>query len=92
MKYFADYMNESIYAIDENTGDGVMVDGDGKFSIHKDKKQIPWLSEENGTGFIVEEMTKKEFESFGITWRWAAAPSPDEEQKHSWRNYKQAIY
>lgn len=25
MKYFADYMNESIYAIDENSGDGVMV-------------------------------------------------------------------
>lgn len=37
MKYFADYMKERIYAIDENTGDGVMVDGDGKFSIHKDK-------------------------------------------------------
>lgn len=92
MKYFADYMKERIYAIDENTGDGVMVDGDGKFSIHKDKKQIPWLSEENGTGFIVEEMTKKEFESFGITWNWAAAPLPDEEQKHSWRNYKQVIY
>lgn len=85
MKYFADYMKERIYAIDENTGDGVMVDGDGKFSIHKDKKQIPWLSEENGTGFIVEEMTKKEFESFGITWNWAAAPLPDEEQRHSWR-------
>ncbi len=73
MKYFADYMKERIYAIDENTGDGVMVDGDGKFSIHKDKKQIT-------------------FESFGITWNWAAAPLPDEEQKHSWRNYKQVIY
>ena len=32
MKYFADYMKERIYAIDENTGDGVMVDGDGNLA------------------------------------------------------------
>lgn len=29
MKYFADYMKERIYAIDGNTGDGVMVNARG---------------------------------------------------------------
>lgn len=40
MKYFADYMNESIYAIDENTGNGVMVNARGRHEMHTDS--IPW--------------------------------------------------
>lgn len=36
MKYFADYMNESIYAIDENSGDGVMVNARGRHEMHTD--------------------------------------------------------
>ena len=47
MKYFADYMNESIYAIDENSGDGVMVNARGRHEMHTDS--IPWVEEENNT-------------------------------------------
>lgn len=90
MKYFADYMKERIYAIDENTGDGVMVNARGRHEMHTDS--IPWEEEENDTFWEVEPMSKAEFESFGITWTWAAAPLPEEEQTHSWRNYKQVIY
>ena len=89
MKYFADYMNESIYAIDENTGNGAMVNARGRHEMHTDS--IPWEEEENDTFWEVEPMSKAEFESFGITWTWAAAPLPEEEQTHSWRNYKQVI-
>lgn len=91
MKYFADYMKERVYAVDEKTGKGVMVDEDGVYNVQKDIARIPWLSEENGIGFLVEEMTKEEFENYGKTWDWGAYPSLGEEQKHSWRNYMKTI-
>lgn len=91
MKYFADYMEERIYAIDEKTGNGIMVDEYGKYSVQKDIARIPWLSEENGIGFLVEEMTKEEFDGYDKKWEWGACPSPAEEQKHTWRNYMKAI-
>ena len=91
MKYFADYMKERIYAVDEKTGNGVMVDEYGRYNVHKDTSRIPWLSEENGVGFLVEEMTKEEFEDYGKKWEWAKSPSSAEIKKHSWRNFMENI-
>lgn len=91
MKYFADYMKERVYAINEKTGIGIMVDEDGRYNIRRDVDRIPWLSEENGIGFLVEEMTKEEFDDYGKTWKWAKSPSASEEYKHSWRNYIEKI-
>lgn len=58
MKYFADYMKERVYAVDEKTGDCVMKNERGVCNIRVDTENIPWLSEENGIGFLVEEMAK----------------------------------
>lgn len=91
MKYFADYMKERVYAVDEKTGNCVMKNERGVCNIRVDTENIPWLSEENGIGFLVEEMTKEEFDDYGKKWEWGAYPSSDEEQKHSWRNYMKTI-
>ena len=92
MKYFADYMKERVYAVDEKTGNGIIKDERGMFNIHVDTKNIPWRSEENGIGFLVEEMTKEEFDDYGKKWEWGKAPSYSEMKKHSWRNYMEKIH
>lgn len=91
MKYFADYMKEHVYAIDEKTGKGLIKNERGTFNIRVDTKNIPWLSEENGIGFLVEEMTKEEFDNYGKKWEWAKSPSSAEIKKHSWRNFMENI-
>lgn len=78
MKYYADYMKDRFYAIDEkgrtivkmwdfDTNSVVVLDG-GVRNVY------PWLSEENGVGFYVEEMTKEEFDTIGEKWVWLNAP------------------
>ena len=88
MKYFADYLKERIYAINDN-GDGVMICEYGTFPTHKDI--VPWYEEENANVWEVEEMTEEEFNTYGKAWKWAAIPALNEKQKHSWRNFKENI-
>lgn len=92
MKYYADYLSERICSIAQ---DGTIVvkflDRNTKNvkTIYPDEKikEHPWLHEENGIGFYVEEMTKDEFDSFGRKWIWADSPSASENVEHSFRNY-----
>ncbi len=93
MKYYADYMKERIYAVDEEGTAICKIWDDKKKKVSISKSMIgsaghPWYSWENSIGFLVEEMTQKEYESFGTDWLWAAFPDyPKEHEKHSWRNY-----
>ena len=91
MKYFADYMKERVYAVDEKTGNGVMVDEYGRYNVHKDTTRIPWLSEENGVGFLVEEMTKEEFDDYGKKWEWGGYSRTPNDNESTWRCYKKTI-
>ncbi len=84
-------MKERVYAVDEKTGIGVMVDEDGRYPIHKDAKRIPWLSEENGIGFLVEDMTKEEFDGYGIKWEWGSYTPAPKGRESSWRDYMVSI-
>lgn len=82
MRYFADYMKETVYAINK---DGT---GFAKFFYHEElklveitgRKEQPWLNEENGVGFLVEEITKNDYESFAVSWKWAKFPSGDKNE------------
>ena len=91
MKYFADYMKERVYAINEKTGIGIMVDENGRYNIQKDVDRIPWLSEENGIGFLVEEMTKEEFDDYGKKWEWGGCSRTPNDNESTWRCYKKPI-
>ncbi len=94
MRYFADYMKEIIYAVDDN-GDGVSKCSDGTFNVHK--KEVPWLSEENGVGFLVEEITKEDFKTYQIKWDWGVNDEYEHHfeewcnSPHSWRKYTKTI-
>lgn len=79
MRYFADYMKEIVYAVNKDgTGTAKIYENNvlRQFKIDGYKKQ-PWLSEENGVGFFVEEITKNDYESFAVSWKWAKFPSGD---------------
>ena len=91
MKYFADYMKEHVYAIDEKTGKGLIKNERGTFNIRVDTKNIPWLSEENGIGFLVEEMTKEEFDNYGKKWEWGGYSRTPNDNESTWRCYKKTI-
>ena len=88
MKYFADYINERIYEINEY-GDGFMRDIDGTYPVHKDS--VPWSEEENEVIWFVEPMTNDEYDTFGKKWLWAKSPLLAEKSVHSWRNYMQML-
>jgi len=87
MKYFADYMKERVYAVFD---DGIAIGRDihGQWRFKPDR--VPWLSEENGVGSYVEEMTKEEFHSFGQSWIFGGLRD-DAKEKHTWRNYKHSV-
>lgn len=95
MKYYADYWNERVYAVEPDGQTECKYLNSGYFDeikkivVRRFKRpdDKPWLWEENGVGNLVEPMTKEEFESFGKTWVWNNIPNPDENKKHSWRNY-----
>lgn len=96
MKYYADYMGEYIYAIAPD-GNGVVKYApgdsypDSKFTPItypiKHKNDAPWMWEENGVGAYVEEMTKEEFDTFGIKWGWENSPQDIYTPPQFWRNY-----
>lgn len=76
MRYFADFMRDEVYAVDEN-GNGKVkryiqhslrpLKFDIKVLPFYTSKQ-PWISEENGVGFFVEEITAEKYASFGEEW------------------------
>ncbi len=76
MKYYADYMKERLYAV-ESDGTTIVkwIDGNSvEENTFKRDNDRPWLSEENGVGFYVEEMTGEEYETFGKKWVWNDSP------------------
>lgn len=77
-------MRKCVYAIDSN-GDGTAKNQYEAVKVHKDR--VPWISEENGVGFYVEEMTEEEYNDYGHKWKWADKPTENELKEHSWRNY-----
>lgn len=95
MKYYADYWNESVYAVDsDGRAHGKHQDFDTDEVIEwcfKRKDDSRWMWKENEVCDWVEDMTKDEFDSFGKTWIWNNSPNEEEKIKHSWRNYIKLI-
>lgn len=69
-------MRDEVYAIEEN-GTGTLkrcVQKSARpllFSIEEhscEKKNVPWTSDINGIGLIVEEIDKQMYDTFGKTW------------------------
>lgn len=84
MKYYADYFNDVIYAVDTD-GNTTAVSANGVSHGHVERH--PWFVHENDTCWEVEPMTKEEYEGYGSKWVWSSAPNAREAKEHSWRNY-----
>lgn len=92
MVYYADYMKDRFYAVAD---DGSTVVKEWDFDTNSVKSWVggkrlkhPWLSEENGVGFYVEEMTKEEFDTIGEKWVWDCRVCPSDPEQLTFPIYK----
>lgn len=71
-------MKDRFYAIDD---DGSTLVKEWDFDTNSVKSWVggkcakhPWISEENGVGYYVEQMEQEEFDAIGEKWVWLNAP------------------